>query len=166
MKRYLKEGYEVEWYCEGKLKKRIKIGGTGDPERDELMQELVEAAHEVEEQRDNAKDIASDLNSVYRKLEKLTQSRIIMRFEDDLTDCGDYLEKAESGLDNLYNKIMRHLSDLTADQFKLACRLHGIEGIIKKGTVKEVNSGNAIESSGGSHQGICKQTVKQAKYNK
>jgi hypothetical protein len=37
-----------------------------------------------------------------------------MRFEDDLTDCGDYLEKAESGLDNLYNKIMRHLSDLTA----------------------------------------------------
>ena len=62
------------------------------------------------------------------------------------------------GYQDYYNEM--------ADQFKLACRLHGIEGIIKKGTVKEVNSGNAIESSGGSYQGICKQTVKQAKYNK
>lgn len=111
MKQYLKEGYEVSWLDESKWVK-IKIGGTGDLGRDELMHELVEAASEIEEQRGSAENVAHDLDKVYRKLEKLPQSRAIMRFEDDLSDCGDYLEEAESGLTNLYDKIMRHLSQM------------------------------------------------------
>lgn len=114
MKRYLKQGFDPGWLDENGKKMTIKIGGTGDFRKDNMMFTLYHAVCDLDNCSEVVDDKADVVDGIYWTLRDLPEDRVIENVVEDLRWQVEALYEARSELADIKEKIKKYLSDLTA----------------------------------------------------